>query len=89
MSGKIVFCPPNQPITFKDGKTYTKKAAIAKHFNKKISSIGNHAHFRHTQKVIRSIKKKKMDPEFKPISDEDTISAIKRAKASTAVGQMG
>ena len=88
LSGKRVYRPPNQPITF-NGKAYTKRTAIAKRFNKQFSSVGDHSHLRITRKVLRKIRKKELDLEFKPITDDDTINAIKRAKASTAEGPDG
>lgn len=88
LSGKRVFRPPNQPITFK-GKVHTKRKTIAQRFNKQYTSIGSHRHLRLTRRVLRRIRKKKLDPEFAPFADADTINAIRRAKSSSAVGPDG
>ena len=85
LSGRRVHRPPNQPISF-SGKTKTKRAAIVKNWNKQFSSIGPHSHLRVTRRVLRKIRKKKLVSDFKPFSEEDTLNAIGRAKASTAAG---
>ena len=88
LSGKRIYRPPNQPISFL-GKVHTKRAAIAKKFNKQFSSIGDHKHLPITRKVLRRIRKKRLVPDFSPFNDDDVIAAIRRAKASTAAGPDG
>ena len=88
ISGKRIHRPPNQTISF-DNKIHTKRYSIAKKFNKQYSSIGNHSHLRITRKVLRRIRKKKLDPEFSLFNDDDAIAAIRRAKSSTAAGPDG
>ena len=88
ISGKRIHRPPNQPISF-NNKIHTKRHSIAKKFNKQYTSIGDHSHLRITRKVLRRIRRKKLDPEFQPFNDDDTIAAIRRAKSSTAAGPDG
>ena len=88
ISGKHVYRPPNQPITFKS-KTYTKRAAIAKKFNQQFTSIGPHKQLPITRKVLCRIRKKKLVADYSPFVDADVIGAIGRAKLSTAAGPDG
>ena len=85
ISGKRIFRPPNQPITF-NGKVHTKRAAIAKKFNKQFSSIGPHKQLPITRKVLRKIRKKGLAQDYSPFVDADVVGAIGRAKSSAAAG---
>ena len=88
ISGKRIFRPPNQPISF-NGKIHTKRSAIAKKFNKQFSSLGPHKSSPLTRKVLRRIRKKRMVPDYSPFVDADVAGAIGRAKSSTAAGPDG
>ena len=88
LSGKRVYRPPNQPISF-NGSLHSKRPAIARKFNKQFSSIGPHKHLKVTRKVLRKIRKKKLVQDFSPFGDDVVVAAIKRAKASTAAGPDG
>ena len=68
---------------------HTKRRKIAMKFNKQFTSIGVHEQSPLTRRVLRMVRKKKMDPSFSPFTDEATIAAIKRAKNSSAAGPDG
>ena len=88
LSGKRVFRPPNQPIMF-GASTCTKRRSIASRFNKQYTCIRKHESSPLTRRVLRGIRKKKMDHAYCPFSVEDTSEAIKRAKNSSAAGPDG
>ena len=87
-SGKRLYRPPNQPISFQ-GKIHTKRPAIAKRFNKQFTSIGPHKHLHVTRRILRKIRKKKLVQDFNPIDENAVIAAIRRAKNSSAAGPDG
>ena len=78
---------PNQAIRFK-GKYLSLGKDIATGFVKQFTSIVRHKSSRNSRKITKDIKKNVLD-ESVSFTTEQTIEAIKRSKASKAVGPDG
>ena len=77
----------NQAIKFK-GKYISDSKQLADHFNKQFSSVKSHASSKTNRKITRSIKKLNQQDQTK-FSPHQTSEAIKKARASKALGPDG
>ena len=77
----------NQGIHFK-GKILSIASKIADGFNKQFSSVKRHISSKQTRKITKASKKNSLSGVVK-FTDEQTKDAIKKAKASKAIGPDG
>ena len=83
LNGKSI-APSNQPIKYK-GKYHSCPAKIADNFNKQYSSVVHHKSSKSSRKVTKNIRKNSLEnPNIHTV--EETIEAIKKSKASKAIG---
>ena len=87
MSGKRVFVPPNQPISF-GSKFFSSPRSIANGFVKQYAPPPKSC--KETRRVLRSIyRNHPLDHNFRPFTASDTVEAIRSSKNSTATGPDG
>ena len=84
--GKNINPPPNQPIFF-NNRPYNKTNAIAKKFTAQFTSVAPHRSDRSTRKIMRNLHQKhKLDPSFRPFTEDQVSVAIRKPRNSTATG---
>jgi hypothetical protein len=87
--GKNSRPPPNQPISFKK-KVFMRASAIASSFGRLFTSVVPHKSDPRARKVRRNLNAHhKIDKDFAPFTNGNTLDAINSAKSSTAVGPDG
>ena len=86
LNGKRVSSPPNQPIKFGD-KTLTKSSSIAKSFCRQYGNAKEWKQDKESRRIYKSLKmNNRLDRDFTPFSEQDTIDAIKESKNSSWLG---